>query len=77
MELVEIIRDIVRTEARLAFARGTVTGTSGNLVLVQRQGAAAADPAGYPRLASYTPAVGDEVLLVRAGGYIVVGRVVR
>jgi hypothetical protein len=55
-----------------------VTGTSGGLVIVQRQGADGPDPAGYPRLASYSPGSGDEVLLVRVGaGYVVLGRLVR
>lgn len=77
-DLVQLIRDAVQAESRQAFVRATVTGTSGSLVLVQRQGAAGADPAGYPRLASYTPSAGDEVLMVRLGaGYIVLGRVVR
>lgn len=77
-DLVQLIRDAVQAESRQAFVRGTVTGTSGNRVLVQRQGAAAADPVGYPRLAGYAPSAGDEVLLVRAGGgYIVLGRLVR
>jgi hypothetical protein len=77
-DLIQLIREAVHAESRQAFVRGTVTGTNGNRVLVQRQGAAAADPVGYPRLAGYSPAPGDEVLLVRAGGgYVVLGRVVR
>jgi hypothetical protein len=77
-DLVQLIRDVVQAEGRRAFVRGTVTGTSGSLVLVQRQGESAADPIGYPRLASYSPASGDEVLLVRVGGgYVVLGRVLR
>lgn len=78
MDLVPLIRDVVRAEARGAFVRATVTGTNGNLVLVRRQGETDPDPAGYPRLASYTPSAGDEVLLTRiGGGYIVLGKVLR
>lgn len=60
------------------FARGTVTGTDGARVLVQRPGEAAADPTPYPRLDGWTPEVGDEVLLLRVGsGWVVLGRIVR
>lgn len=59
--------------------RGTVTGTSGNLVTVRRTGQSAADPQSYARLASYTsPTIGDEVVVVRVGeGEFVVGKVLR
>jgi hypothetical protein len=77
-DLVQLIREVIASEDRQAFVRGIVTGTSGGLVIVQRQGADGPDPAGYPRLASYSPGSGDEVLLVRVGaGYVVLGRLVR
>jgi len=52
--------------------RGVVTGTSGNRVRVPRDGEAVGQL--YPRLASYTPATNDEVLVVIG---IVVGKVLR
>ena len=57
--------------------RGTVTGTSGNQVLVQRF--AGDTIVSCARLASYSaPAADDEVLVVYlAGGYLVLGEIVR
>jgi hypothetical protein len=59
--------------------RATVTGTSGNLVTIQRTGQAAADPQSYAKLASYSsPQVADEVVVLRVGsGWIVMGKVIR
>lgn len=59
--------------------RAVVTGTSGNLVTIQRTGQSAPDPQSYARLASYSsPQVADEVLVARIGeGYIVLGKVQR
>lgn len=58
--------------------RAVVTGTSGELVTIQRTGQAEPDEQSYPRLASYgSPEADDEVVVVWLGGYIVVGKVVR
>ena len=59
--------------------RAVVTGTSGNLVTIQRTGQAASDPQSYAKLASYSsPQVSDEVVVLRVGsGWIVMGRVLR
>jgi hypothetical protein len=72
------IKDLLTDAIKDVIWRGTVTGTVGNLVTVQRPGMTAADPQSYPRLSSYTPAVSDEVIVLRVGrGYIVCGKVVR
>lgn len=72
MNLAELIQRAVEAVVGRMIWRGTVTGTSGNRVTVRREGETTA--ASYPRLASYTPQVGHEVLVL-AG--VVVGRVVR
>ena len=72
MNLAELIQRAVEAVVGRMIWRGTVTGTSGNRVTVQREGETTA--ASYPRLASYTPTNGDEVLVL-AG--VVVGRIVR
>ena len=57
--------------------RATVTGTSGNKVNIQRPGHAV-DSQAYAKLASYSgPVNGDEVLVIWAGGYIVLGKISR
>lgn len=45
----------------------TVTGTSGTSVLVQFDGEAAASTKAYKRLTSYTPTVGNRVVMLAAG----------
>ena len=55
---------------------GTVTSTSGG-VFVRFDGETTASQKSYKRLASYSPAVNDRVLLIKVGGtYIILGRVV-
>lgn len=58
--------------------RATVTGTSGNLVTIQRPGFSA-DSQSYARLNSYSsPTNGDEVLVMWiGGGYLVLGKILR
>jgi len=57
--------------------RAVVTGTSGNLVLIRRTGQTVADTQAYARLASYTPSVSDEVMVMWMGGFIVIGKITR
>jgi ribosomal protein S1 len=59
--------------------RGTVTAIAGNLVSVRRGGASSGVVwPSLPRLASYSPAVGDEVIVQQVGeAKIVLGKVMR
>ena len=55
---------------------GTVTSTSGG-VSVQFDGETTPSTKKYKRLSSYTPAVGDRVLMAEiAGTYVILGKVV-
>lgn len=74
MSLARHVADMIDGRLDGLFVRATVTGTSGNLVTVSGPQVAGS----FPRLASYTAASGDEVLLARVGaGYIVLGKVLR
>lgn len=69
---------MVERHATFRVFRGVVTGTSGNLVYVQRNGQGGPDPSGYPRLDSYTPVVADEVLCMMLESLpIVLGKIAR
>ena len=62
-------------EKRL-FRLATVTSTSGG-VSVQFDGETAPSAKKYKHLSSYTPAVGDRVLMAEiAGTYVILGKVV-
>ena len=79
MNIAAWVAQLFDREYRARVFRATVTGTSGNLVTVQRPGQGSADAQSYPRLASYSsPVNGDEVLVIRLGdGLIVAGKVSR
>jgi len=73
-EIVKIVEGLWR---RWLF-RAIVTGTDGNRVLIRRQGQSSADTQAYAKLESYTtPSVADEVLVIWAGGFLVIGRIIR
>lgn len=66
----------VRGKTRSPFRLGTVTGTTGG-VQVQFDGESATSPKAYKRLGSYTPTVGNRVILARVGStWVVMGAVV-
>lgn len=75
--MINLARFIEDTWHRLwseSVLRATVTGTSGQRVSVSSEKLTGT----FPKLSSYTPSVGDEVLIVRVGtGWIVIGKVVR
>lgn len=74
MSLARHIAEMIDGRMGELTARATVTGTVGSSVTVTGPVVAGT----YPRLASYSPVSGDEVLLLRVGaGYIVLGKVVR
>ncbi len=79
MNLLEESRKLFEGMFRERLFRATVTGTSGNLVTIQRTGETAPDAQSYPRLNSYAaPAADDEVIVVQIGsGLIVLGKVLR
>lgn len=72
MSLADAITRFVRAEvARRIRRTGTVSGTSGTKVIVAVDGSSMT----LPRLASYTPTVGDIVLIDAAGdGWVVLGK---
>ena len=58
-----------------AYARGVVTGTSGDKVLVKLTGEASASTEAYPKM-NYTPVTDDDVILARiAGRWVVLGKI--
>lgn len=71
--------ELFRQDQREQLFRAVVTGTSGDLVTIQRTGYSTPDTQSYPRLASYSaPQVNDEVIVARVGkGYVVLGEVLR
>jgi len=63
-------------EKRL-FRLATVTSTSGGVSVLQFDGETAPSAKKYKRLSSYTPAVGDRVLMAEiAGTYVILGKIV-
>ena len=79
MNLVAAVRDLIRQESAGEVFRAVVTGTSGNLVTIQRTGQASADTQSYPKLASYSsPSVNDEVIALMVGGTpVILGKLSR
>ena len=79
MNLAQQVRGLVDALWGERMFRATVTGTSGNLVTIQRTGQGSADPQSYAKLTSYSaPAASDEVIVVKVGGgWIVLGKVSR
>ena len=79
MNLVKFFTDLFDRMFGERVFRAAVTGTSGNLVTIQRPGQPAADTQSYPRLVSYTsPTAGDEVVVMKlGGGWIILGEIIR
>lgn len=76
--LVELVQ-AARGDDRAPTALATVTGTTGTAtrVLCRFDIESAASSKPYTRLSSYTPTVGDRVLLIRTGStWTVLGKVV-
>lgn len=72
-----LIARMAQREADLIW-RGSVAAISGNLISVIRVDQSAPDTQPYAHLASYTPTIGDEVLVAKCGrGYIVLGQILR
>ena len=75
-EFIEMFRQVVReeTENQFAFRIGTIATTSGKPT-IRFAGETEPSAKGYSYLSSYTPAVGDRVLLARVKGtYVILGK---
>jgi len=74
--------DFVRLISKLnqnekAFSLGIVGGVSGNKVTIQFDGETSVSQKYYPILASYTPVVGDRVLVANVSGtHVVLGKII-
>lgn len=75
MNIAKYIEDRIAVRLRDLSFRATVTETWGNGAFVQREGQSAADPTAYGVLGSYTPVVGDDVIVANlGGGWIILGK---
>lgn len=75
LDIISFALSQTRTESPSPTSMGTVTGTSGG-VQIQFDGETSASSKLYKRISSYTPAVGDRVLLLRAGRtWVVLGKI--
>lgn len=73
--IIEALKAVKDNDRVALTALATVTGTSGTSVLVQFDAEGSASTKPYKRLASYTPANGDRVLLLRSGStWVVLGK---
>jgi hypothetical protein len=75
MRLADALADLMGADTAAPYVRlrtGTITATGGAVVSVDLAGATVDD---IPRLASYTPTVGDVTLLLQAGPQLIaIGR---
>lgn len=73
-----LVREIVRQELgdRTRFKIGTIASVDGKPTVIFA-GESTPSQKGYSYLASYTPAVGDRVLLVKIGGtYVILDKLI-
>lgn len=75
MNIAKYIEDRIAVRQRDLSFRATVKFLWGNGAKVQREGQSAIDPTAYGVLGSYTPVVGDDVIVANlGGGWIILGK---
>lgn len=72
----EFVRELVEGKKQRITKLGKVTSVSGGKTFIRFDGEDSASTKGYMKLSSYSPTVGDRVILLRCNGtYIILGKI--